>query len=108
MEEHRKASRRFWEEGPAAVAAARALSPPSQQENQQGPADMLGRHPPATPATAVSHAKISAAVGVEGARADGEARQGSSELSKLPFKIEDGEQLTLRVMGRCRVKIKIG
>lgn len=93
MEEHRQPSRRFWEEGPAAAAAVPlSFSPPLQQENHRGHGDMLGRHPIATAdAAAVSHAKIPSAAGVDGASADSDVRQGSSELSKLPFTVEDGE-----------------
>lgn len=103
MEEHRKARRRFWEKGPTEVAAVPlSLSPPLQQENHRGHGEMLGRHPIATAGdAAVSHAKISAAAGVDGASADDDVRQGSSELSKLPFTVEEGEQCQCWSCWRC-------
>lgn len=97
MEEHqqRPASRRFWEEGPAVGVAPISLSPPLQHQhrhrrdvNMSNNSSSVLDRPPAL----VSRVKISAAADGGGAGVNGDVKQGSSELSKLAFTVEDGKQ----------------
>lgn len=97
MEEGQKrpASRRFWEEGPTFAAAPISLSPPLQQQqrrdvNMSNSSSVLDR-PPALQ-QAASRVKISPAAGGGGADVHGDVRQGSSDLNKLAFTVEDGKQ----------------
>eukprot|EP00903_Cladosiphon_okamuranus_P017936 g16504.t1 len=97
-EQQRPASRRFWEEGPVVAAAPISLSPPLQQQQQQQKQQRrdvnisnscsIGLDQPSA-LQGVSRVKISAAAGGGGADAHGEVKQGSSELSQLPFTVED-------------------
>ena len=106
-DQRRTVSRRFWEEGPAVAAAPISLSPPLQRQQQQqqrrdvnmsNSSSVLDR-PPAP--QGVSHVKISATAGGGGADAHGEVKQGSSELTKLPFTVEDGKHHIGRFADGC-------
>lgn len=101
-DQQKPASRRFWEEGPAVAAAPMLLSPPPRQQqrrdvNMSNSSSVLDR-PPALQ-QGVSRVKISVAAGGGGADVYGEVKQGSSELSKLPFMVEDGKQYFSGVCG---------
>lgn len=97
--QQRKAGRRFWEEVPVTTEAAPlSLSPPvSQQQHQRhsnsrsssrdrsSSTDRAARAP-----AAMSRVEASAVPGADGLGTDGEAKQGSSELTKLAFTVEEG------------------
>eukprot|EP00752_Nemacystus_decipiens_P012857 g11384.t1 len=90
-DQHRPASRRFWEEGPAVTGAPVSLSPPLHQQHQRdvnmrNSSSVLDR-PQALQAT--SRIKISPAVGGGGSDVHGDVKQGSSDLHKLAFMVED-------------------
>lgn len=93
-DQQRPASRRFWEEGPGIAAAPISLSPPLQRQqrrdvNRSNSSSVLDR-PPAL--QVASRVKISPAAGGGGADAHGDVKQGSSDLNKLAFTVEDGKQ----------------
>lgn len=102
MEEglQRTRGRRFWEDVPATIAATPPLlSPPvlqqrqqRQREEQQRTDGSRYRRPDqaARAPAAISRVEVSAAPGVDRVGIDGEAKQGSSELKKLAFTLEDG------------------
>lgn len=108
-DQRRPASRRFWEEGLATAVAPTSLSPPIQQRRRDvnirvstnGGLDRYRRRhrPPAL----VSRAKVSAAASGGGEDIDSEAKQGSSELSKLSFTVEDGKQCLVALANVSRL-----